>query len=71
MLAGLPGARGSDSATLTAHAIEAGILREHIHPCDDIPAACQRARALTTPADTIAVFGSFVTVAAVQKEQQP
>jgi len=71
VLAGLPGARGSDSATLTAHAVEAGIPREHIHPCDDIPAACQRARVLATPADTIAVFGSFVTVAAVQKEQQP
>ena len=71
VLAGLPGARGSDSATLTAHAVEAGIPREHIHPCDDIPAACQRVRALATPTDTIAVFGSFVTVAAVQKEQQP
>ena len=71
VLAPLPGARGSDITTLTAHAVEAGISRAHIHPCDDIPAACQRARALAAPADTIAVFGSFVTVAAVQKAQQP
>ncbi|WP_298643633.1 Mur ligase family protein [uncultured Cardiobacterium sp.] len=71
VLAPLPGARGSDIGTLTAHAVAAGIARKNIHPCDDIPAACRLARTLAAPLDTIAVFGSFVTVAAVQKGQQP
>ena len=65
ILAGLGGPRGTDVATLAAHAREAGIAAEKLLSCDDIPAAYHRARDLARPEDTVVVFGSFVTVAAV------
>jgi len=64
-LAGLGGPRGTDVATLAAHAREAGIAAEKLLSCDDIPAAYHHARTLARPEDTVVVFGSFVTVAAV------
>ena len=65
ILAGLGGPRGTDVATLAAHAREAGIAAEKLLSCDDIPAAYHHARTLARPEDTVVVFGSFVTVAAV------
>ena len=65
ILAGLGGPRGTDIQTLAAHAREAGIAAEKLLSCDDIPAAYHRARDLARPEDTVVVFGSFVTVAAV------
>ena len=65
ILAGLGGPRGTDVQTLAAHAREAGIATEKLLSCDDIPAAYHHARTLARPEDTVVVFGSFVTVAAV------
>ena len=65
ILAGLGGPRGTDVQTLAAHAREAGIAAEKLLSCDDIPAAYHHARTLARPEDTVVVFGSFVTVAAV------
>ena len=65
ILTGLPGVRGTDVATLAAHAREAGIAAEKLLSCEDINTACQQACTLARPEDTVVVFGSFVTVAAV------
>ena len=62
---GLDGARGTDVETLAAHAREAGIAAEKLLSCGDIYAAYQHVCTLAQPEDTVVVFGSFVTVAAV------
>ena len=52
ILTGLPGVRGTDVATLAAHAREAGIAAEKLLSCEDINTACQQActlRAQKTP----------------------
>ena len=65
VLGGLDGARGTDVETLAAHAREAGIAAEKLLSCGDIYAAYQHVCTLAQPEDTVVVFGSFVTVAAV------
>ncbi len=63
-MTGLPGPRGADSQTLYRVMLEAGVEVDKIHVCDGVDQALSSARKAATIADTIIVFGSFVTVTA-------
>ena len=63
-MTGLPGPRGADSQTLYRVVLEAGVEVDKIHVCDGVDQALSSARKAATIADTIIIFGSFVTVTA-------
>jgi len=64
LVATLPPPRGATSALLRARLEEAGVAAGAILTFDDPGAAYRAAREMATEADRIAVFGSFLTVAA-------
>ena len=51
--------------------VAAGVAPEAIVSCDDVAQATVSARGLAGEADRIAVFGSFVTVAAALRALEP
>ena len=63
-ITGLPGPRGADSQTLYRVMLEAGVEVDKIHVCDGVDQALNSARQAAAIADTIIIFGSFVTVTA-------
>jgi dihydrofolate synthase/folylpolyglutamate synthase len=63
-VATLPGPRGA-TAGAVAEALRAAGARGTITECADVALAFEQARVVATDADRIAVFGSFLTVAAV------
>ncbi len=63
-IATLPGSRGMPAAALRARMCEAGIAADAIDASDDVAQALGKARDAAADTDRIAVFGSFVTVAA-------
>lgn len=63
-VATLPGPRGASAEVLARALAAAGVPAASIHAFDSVPAAFAAAREHSTDADRIAVFGSFLTVAA-------
>jgi dihydrofolate synthase/folylpolyglutamate synthase len=63
-VAGLPGPRGTSAAAIAARLVAAGVARAAIVEHETIAQALAAARAEVGDADRIAVFGSFLTVAA-------
>ena len=63
-ITGLPGPRGADSQTLSRVMLEAGVEVDKMHVCDGVDQALNSARQAAAIADTIIIFGSFVTVTA-------
>ncbi len=63
-ITGLPGPRGADSQTLSRVMLEAGVEVDKMHVYDGVDQALNSARQATAIADTIIIFGSFVTVTA-------
>jgi dihydrofolate synthase/folylpolyglutamate synthase len=60
----LPGPRGASASMLASILTDEGVPREAIAMYDDVPAAFAAAKEQADEADRIAVFGSFLTVAA-------
>ena len=63
-VAPLPGPRGASAEELAAALVAAGVRSDSIHVFASVPEAFAAARGRSTDADRIAVFGSFLTVAA-------
>jgi dihydrofolate synthase / folylpolyglutamate synthase len=63
-VAGLPGSRGATADAIVSQLLAAGVAATAIRAFDSIEAAFNAARDEAVEADRIAVFGSFLTVAA-------